>query len=190
MSNDELTLFLIMMFLFPVYLFLLRMDRTRTFIVFFLAILWGFIAQLILGRSFNLYTSNITNYILYVSVAVLMTWGTALTSIWALHSWLTRVLRISPGLGIHALCGLPILILLEWIGSNIIKMKLHDYGEYTAVIPFLNAMHAPKWFYLYYITFAVLFFYFTRFGGMYGKGSVHIFSGSRTVAVHENEKSD
>jgi hypothetical protein len=144
-----------------------------------------------LGRTLNLYTPNITLYVFYVSVAVIISWGAGLTSIWALHTWASRIFRIPPGLGTYTLCGIPILIALEWTGSNIIKMKLHDYRQYAAVMPFLNAMHAPKWLYAYYIILAVLFFYLLKFWGLYSEdGIIYRFSNSRAITIQSEEGTD
>ena len=167
MSLDEFKFVLILTFLFFAYIHLLQRDLRRTLQLFSLSCAIGLIAQILLGRELNLYTPNITLYVSYISVAVIMTWGAGLTTIWAIHTWLARILHISPGVGTYTLCGLPILILLEFTGSNIIRMKLHDYRQYTPLMPYLNAMHAPKWLYAYYIAFAMIFFYSSKALGIY-----------------------
>ena len=151
MSLAEFELLLILILSFFVHIYLLRQDPRRTFHIFSFSCALGLIAQILLGRELNLYTPNITLYVSYVSVAVIISWGVGLTTLWATHTWLARILRISPGLGTYTLCGIPILILLEFTGSNIIRMKLHNYRQYTALMPYLNAMHAPMWLYAYYI---------------------------------------
>jgi hypothetical protein len=169
MSLAELKLVLILIFLFFVQIRLLRLDPRRTVRIFSFACAIGVIAQLLLGRELNLYTPNITLYVSYVSVAVIMAWGAGLTSIWAIHSWLRRMRGIPAGLGAYTLCGIPVLIALEFAGSNIIKMKLHDYRQYAALMPYINAMHAPKWLYAYYVASALVFFYSSMALGIYGE---------------------
>jgi hypothetical protein len=158
MSSAELKLLLIVALLFCGYRYLLRQDSRRNAFIFLLSCATGLIAQAALGRGLNLYTPNITLYISYVSVAVILTWGAGLTSMYAAQNWLARVLGIDPGVGTYTLAGLPILVILEVIGSNVIRMKLHDYGAYEPLMPTLNAMHAPEWLYVYYILVTVLFY--------------------------------
>jgi hypothetical protein len=159
MSVDEFRLLLVLIVLFGIYTFVLRQRLRHTGPIFVLACLTGWLAQLPLGRELNLYTPNITIYISYVSVAVMVTWGAGLTSIYAAHLWLARVLRISAGVRTILLSGVPILVFLEFVGSNVIRMKLHDYRDYASIMPMLNSMHAPPWLYAYYICTALLFFY-------------------------------
>lgn len=168
---------------------LLRLNSRRIFLLFCFACAVGTLAQIPLGRSLNLYTSNITLYVSYISVAVVVTWGAGLTAIWAIHTWLLRILRKPPGLGLHALCGLPILIILEATGSNILRMKLHDHRQYAALMPFLHAMHAPAWLYIYYIVVALLFFYLSKALGFYcGNWASNRFHSSKFPST-SNEKS-
>jgi hypothetical protein len=167
MSLGELELFLILVLLFFAMTRLLRLHPRRIILIFFFACAIGSLAQLPLGRSLNLYTPNITLYVSYVSVAVVVTWGAALTSLWAIHNWLARILRRPPGLGTYTLCGIPSLIVVEATGSNIINMKLHDYRQYATLMPFLNAMNAPIWLYAYYIIVGLIFFYSSRALGIY-----------------------
>jgi hypothetical protein len=191
MSSDEFKLLLILLFLFFTLSRFLRQDLRCILSVFSLSCTTGIIAQVLLGRALNLYTPNITLYVAYVSVAVVIAWGAGLTSIWAAHNWLARILRKSPGLGLHALCGIPILILLEATGSNIIRMKLHNYGQYAALMPQLNAMNAPKWLYVYYITVALIFFYSSRALGAYGKDwNGSILQNGRAIAACNDEGTD
>jgi hypothetical protein len=187
----ELKLVLVLIFLFFVQIRLLRLDARRTIRIFSFACAIGIIAQLLLGRKLNLYTPNITLYVSYVSVAVIMAWGAGLTAIWAVHTWLVRMRGIPPGLGTYTLCGLPILIALELTGSNIIRMKLHDYRQYAALMPYFNAMNAPKWLYAYYITSAVIFFYASRALGIYSEDRNECLPQiGRPLAACENERDD
>jgi hypothetical protein len=191
MSLAELKLVLILIFLFFVQIHLLRLGPRRTIRIFFFACAIGVMAQLLLGRELNLYTPNITLYVFYVSVAVIMAWGAGLTSIWAIHAWLMRMRGIPAGLGAYALCGIPVLIALEFTGSNIIRMKLHDYNQYTALMPYINAMHAPKWLYAYYVACAVIFFYSSRALGIYSEGRNECQPQAGQVIIScENERDD
>ncbi len=191
MGLAELKLLLILIFLFFVQIHLLRLDPRRTMRIFSFACVIGVIAQLLLGRELNLYTPNITLYVSYVSVAVIMTWGAGLTSIWAIHAWLRRMRGIPAGLGAYTVCGIPVLIALEFIGSNIIGMKLHDYGQYTALMPYINAMHAPKWLYAYYVASALIFFYSSRALGLYSEDRHECQPhADRAFAACENERND
>jgi hypothetical protein len=169
MSADELKLLLIMVVLFFLYVFPLRRDFRGALCIFALACTTGLVAQLLLGRALNMYTPNVTLFVSYVSLAMIIAWGAALTSIWAVHTWAAGAFRISPGLGSFAACGIPILIVLEVIGSNILRMKLHNYGQYASLMPFLNAMHAPRWLFGYYIGVGVVFFYILKALGLYGR---------------------
>jgi hypothetical protein len=191
MSLDELKLFLILILLFLGMIGLLRLRPSRIIPIFLFACAIGVATQLSLGRSLNLYTPNITLYVSYVSVAVIITWGASLTSIWAIHTRLAQILRISPGLGTYILCGVPILIVLEATGSNIIKMKLHDYRQYAALMPFLNAMNAPIWLYAYYIIVAFIFFYCSKALGIYNEnwapGLIH---SNPSLSTPDEEKPD
>ncbi|MEI6670041.1 MAG: hypothetical protein WCP29_17975 [Acidobacteriota bacterium] len=159
MSLDEFKLLIVLLLLFCAYTWVLRQSLRHTAVIFLLACLTGWIAQVPLGRELNLYTPNITIYLSYVSVAVIVTWGAGLTTIYAAHLWLARVLRIGAGARTIALSGIPILVALEFVGSNIIRMKLHDYRNYASLMPLLNSMNAPPWLYAYYVGTALLFFY-------------------------------
>ena len=191
MSFAELKLVLILIFLFFVQIYLMRLDPRRTIRIFSFACAIGDLAQLLLGRELNLYTPNITLYVFYVSVAVIIAWGAGLTAIWAIHTWLMRMRGIPPGLGAYTLCGIPVLIALEFTGSNIISMKLHEYRQYTALMPYLNAMHAPKWLYAYYVASAVIFFYSSRALGIYSEDRNECLpQADRPFADCENERND
>jgi hypothetical protein len=189
MSLAELKLVLILIFLFFVQIHLLRLDPRRTIRIFSFACAIGVIAQLLLGRELNLYTPNITLYVFYVSAAVIMAWGAGLTAIWAIHAWLMRMHGIPASLGAYTVCGIPVLIALEFTGSNIIRMKLHDYRQYTALMPYLNAMHAPKWLYAYYVAFALIFFFSSRALGIYSEDRNECQpQADRNFAACENER--
>lgn len=162
MSADELKLASIVVVLVLAHPLLLGQRARHTVQVALLATVIGLLAQVPLGRDLNRYTPNITIYLSYVSLAVVMTWTVSLTSIYGLHLWVARVCRREPHFGFYALCGLPILVFLEWVGSNVIRMKLDGYTRFSSLMPFLNAMHAPPWLYGYYIAVAILFFYVLR----------------------------
>jgi hypothetical protein len=168
MSFDEFKLLLILGGVLCLSICILGRNSFLTLRVFLYFSLMGFVAQLALGRELNRYTPNITIYIFYVSLAVVVAWGTGFLFLWAVHSLLAERFKISAGLGLYCLCGIPMLIGLEIIGSNVIKMKLHNYHQYAALIPSLNTMHAPKWLYAYYIVTAIIMFYIAKASGLYG----------------------
>jgi hypothetical protein len=170
MSVDEFKLAVLMALLFCVYTYLLRQHLRHNFSIFLLACATGVLAQFPLGRELNRYTPNITVYVSYVSLAVIVTWGAGLTSIYAAHIWLARICVRRPGFGFFTVCGLPILVILEFVGSNIIRMKLHGYKRFTPLMPSLNSMHAPPWLYAYYIAVAVVFFFVLKRTGIYASG--------------------
>jgi hypothetical protein len=168
MSGDEYRLALIVVILFVAYTFLLRQNLRHNFSIFLLACITGFFVQLPLGRDLNLYTPNITVYLWHVSLAVIVTWGAGLTSLYAVDTWLARVRGKAPGLCTLLLCGLPILVMLEFVGSHIVRMKLHDYRQYSSLMPALNCMHAPPWLYAYITGSALVFFYSLKALAIYG----------------------
>jgi hypothetical protein len=169
MSFDELKLAVVLISLFFFWTTILRQDPRLTVRIFLLFCAVGFVTQILLGRELNRYTPNITLYISYVSISVVAAWGGGLTSVWAIHSRLTNFLGKPPGLGTYALCGIPTLVLLEVIGSNLIRMKLHDYTQYAALMPYLHSMNAPKWLYAYYIAVGIICFYLSKALGFYGE---------------------
>jgi hypothetical protein len=59
----------------------------------------------------------------------------------------------------NLLSALPVILILETIGSNLIVMKLHGYTRFSPLMPALNAMHAPVWLYVYYLFVAFVFYY-------------------------------
>lgn len=135
-----------------------RQGPRRIVLVFFLACLTGFAAQLLLGREMNLYTPNIRLYVSYVSLAVIVTWGIGLLTIYAVYLWAACRLRIRSSAVLFFLCSLPVIVALEFVGSNVLRMKLHDYTRYSPLMPMLNSMHAPAWLYGYYGLIACLFY--------------------------------
>jgi hypothetical protein len=167
MSLDEFKLLLILLIVFCVCILFFGRNPILTLRAFFFFSVMGFVAQLGLGREMNRYTPNITLYISYVSVAVIVAWGTGFCFLWAVHSWLSERFKISTGLGIYCICGIPMLIGLEIIGSNVIKMKLHNYHQYAALIPSLHTMNAPIWLYVYYIVTAIIMFCIAKALGLY-----------------------
>jgi hypothetical protein len=170
MSLDESKLLLILVVVFCVCVRFFGRNPILTLRAFFFFSVMGFAAQLGLGRELNRYTPNITLYISYVSLAVIIAWGTGFCFLWAVHSWLAERLKTSAGLGIYCMCGIPMLVGLEIIGSNVIKMKLYNYHQYAALIPFLHTMNAPIWLYAYYIVTAIVMFYIAKALGLYANG--------------------
>jgi hypothetical protein len=158
MTVAEFKLACVLAVVFSVYTFIFRQDLRRNARVFLLACLSGFAVQLTLGRELNLYTPNITLYLSFVSIAVIVTWGIGLTSVYAAHLWVARLLRIQPGAVLFSLCCLPIIAVLEFTGSNVVHMKLHNYMDYSPLMPQVNAMHAPAWLYAYYAIVQFLFY--------------------------------
>ncbi len=148
------------------YTLLLKQDVRRNASVFLLACVAGFVAQFALGREINRYTPNITVYLGYVSLAVVLTWGIGLSAVYAMHHWAAGLLRRKPGLGAYYACGVPIVMILEFTGSNIVRMKLHNFHQYTPLMGRLNAMHAPVWLYAYYVLAATLFYFVLRALGL------------------------
>ena len=141
---------------------ILRQSFRRNLGVFGLALATGLLVQLPLGPKLNFYTGNITLYIGYVSIAVILTWGIGLTSIYAVHVWAAERLRTASHPGIFFCSALPLIVVIEFIGSNVIRMKLHNYREYASLMPQLNSMHAPAWLYAYYGGVAIAFYYLLK----------------------------
>jgi hypothetical protein len=167
MSFDEFKLLLIFLVVVYVCIRFLGRNPILTLRAFSYFCVMGFIAQLALGREINRYTPNITIYISYVSLAVIIAWGTGFSLLWAFHSWLAERFKICSGLGTYCICGIPMLIGLEVIGSNVIKMKLYNYHQYSALIPSLRTMNAPIWLYVYYIGASIVMFYIAKALGLY-----------------------
>jgi hypothetical protein len=189
MSLDELKLLLILFGVLFLSICILGRNPILTLRAFLCFSVMGFAAQLVLGRELNRYTPNITLYISYVSLAVTVAWGTGFSFLWAVHSWLAERFKISAGLGIYCLCGIPMLIGLEIIGSNVIKMKLHNYHQYVALMPSLNTMHAPKWLYAFYIVTGIIMFFIAKAFGLYDANRKERMLGKIPV-VSNNERAD
>ena len=162
MTSTEAGLLVVLGIVFSVYTFVFRQNVRANAVVFLLGCAIGFLAQLPLGPELNRYTSNISLYISYVSVAVIITWGIGLTSFHAAHLWAARLAGVTPGLTLYFLCGVPIIAITEIIGSNVLSMKLHNYPAYSPLMPQFNAMHAPAWLYAYYGFIAWIFFYLLK----------------------------
>lgn len=142
-------------FLFP------RQIRTLL-LVALLACPTGYVAQLALGPDLNAYTPNITLYMGYVSIAAILTWGCGLTVIYAFHLLAARWLRRRPGFRLFMACTVPAIVMVEIVGSHVLRMKLRDHRQYASVLPPLQIMHAPPWLYLYYGLIAILFYFLLR----------------------------
>jgi hypothetical protein len=189
MSLDEFKLLIILFCVLFLSICILGRNSILTLRAFLYFSVMGFVAQLILGRELNRYTPNITLYIAYVSLAVTVAWGTGFSFLWAVHSWLAERFKISIGLGTYCICGIPMLVGLEIIGSNVIKMKLHNYHQYAALMPSLNTMHAPKWLYAYYIVTGIIMFFIAKALGLYAANQRERMSGKVPVGSN-SEKID
>jgi hypothetical protein len=135
-----------------------RQRLRRVAAVFALACVTGWLAQLALGPAMNLYTPNVSLYVAYVSVGIIFAWGVALTSMWALYIALCRVTGWRPNAVLYILSGLPAMLILEYIGSNVLVMRLHDFHRYQPLMPITNSMRAPVWLYVYYTLVGLLFY--------------------------------
>ena len=139
-----------------------RRELRKGLVIYALGCGAGWLAQLGLGPEMNRYTPNITLYISYVSVAVILAWGTGLSMMWATHLAFSRWFGRRPGLLLYLLASAPVMTILEFIGSNVIRMKLHNYHQYASLMPYLNSMHAPVWLFVYYGGWAALFYWFLK----------------------------
>lgn len=117
----------------------------------------GGLSQALLGPRLNLYTPNVTLYLVYVSVAVLLAWGVGLMLCHVVSRWLAKKLGWRYNAWLFTAVALCAIVVLEVIGSNVMHMKLHDHARYPPLLPALNAMHAPPWLYLHYFVSALLF---------------------------------
>jgi hypothetical protein len=135
-----------------------RQDIRKFGVLFPLGCLTGWLAQLALGPGMNLYTSNVSLYLSYVSAGIILAWGVGLTSMWALHIALCRVTGRSPNAAMFILSGFPAMWILEYIGTNVLVMRLHDFHRYQPLMPSVDSMRAPFWLYEYYILVGVLFY--------------------------------
>ena len=158
MPRTECELALIIAGILILASWLSRQGIGRFFVVFPLGCFAGWVAQLALGPGRNLYTPNISLYVTYVSVAVILAWGVGLSSMWALHLIICRIAARRPNAGLYILAGLPATMILEYVGTRILGMRLHDFRRYESLMPSLDSMHAPLWYYEYYILVAVVFY--------------------------------
>lgn len=157
-TSAEWKLAAVVVGLLAAYTLVFRLPWKRNAVVFLLACAAGYPAQRVLGADLNRYTPNISLYFGIVSAAAIATWGIGLASIFAAHEWVRRRLGVPSTLGLFLFCALPVIVILEFTGSNIIRMKLHNYLQYQPLLPLWNAMHAPAWLYVYYGLVAVLFY--------------------------------
>jgi hypothetical protein len=158
MTGSELGLLGIITTCLAVYRLVFRQDLRCLAAVFVMGCVWGAIAQPFLGARMNLYTTNVSWYVGYVSVAVVLTWGIGLTSVYSAHLLLARFLGTVPRFRHYAIVSAPVVTTLEVVGSNVIHVKLHDHTTYAALVPMLNAMNAPAWLYLFYLVVGAAFY--------------------------------
>lgn len=159
MGSGDVKLLGVLAVVLGLYRWILPGEFRRLVALFFVGCAVGVPAQVVLGREINSYTSNIGLYVGYVSLAVIVTWGIGLSAIYALHIVVARAIGRRLGLGLYFACTVPLIIVIETVGSNIVRMKLHNYREYNSLMPALNAMHAPAWLYAYYGLIAVIFYW-------------------------------
>lgn len=152
--------------------FLLKQNPRRNALVFLLACFTGLFAQIPLGAELNLYTPNVRLYLFHVSLYVIITWGIGLMSVYAAHLWAARRFRMRSNAILFFLCTIPITLVIEFIGSNVIRVKLHNYQDYLPLMPISNSMHAPVWLYGYYIIVQFLFYRLLKGLGIENEGSV------------------
>jgi hypothetical protein len=162
MTTTEFKLLLVSVFFLSGTAALFKQDVRKNLFACALGCVTGFFAQLPLGRDLNLYTPNISLYVSYVSLAVVVIWGITLGSVYAAHLWICRTLGLRSRPVVFLLTGLPVVVIVEAIGSNVIGMKLHDYTRFAPLLPFLNAMQAPPWLYGYYIPVSLVFYLVLR----------------------------
>ena len=158
MPRTESELALIVVGILVLASWLSRQDIRRFFVLFPLGCLTGWIAQLALGPDRNFYTPNVSLYVNYVSVAVILAWGAGLSSMWALHLVICRITGRRPNAGLYILAGFPATMILEYVGTTVLGMRLHDYQRYPPLMPSVDSMHAPLWYYEYYILVAIVFY--------------------------------
>ena len=162
MLLTEARLILIIGVILGVNVLVARQSLRKVAIIFLLACFSGAVAQLALGPGMNRYTSNISLYIGYVSAGVVLAWGIGLTSMWSLHIALCRVTGWRSHGILYVLSGIPAIIILEYIGSNILVMRLHDFHRYEPLMPITNSMRAPAWLFGYYALIGLLFYYLLK----------------------------
>jgi hypothetical protein len=158
MTGSELGLLAIIATCLAVYTLAFRQQLRCLITVFALGCAWGAVFQPFLGPRMNLYTANVSWYLGYVSVAVILIWGIGLTSVYSAHVLLARLLGARPRFRHYAIVSAPVVTALEVVGSNVIHVKLHDHTSYAALMPALNAMNAPVWLYLFYLVIGALFY--------------------------------
>jgi hypothetical protein len=158
MTGSELGLLAIIATCLAVYTLAFRQQFRCLVAVFALGLAWGAAFQPLLGPRMNLYTAAVSWYVGYVSVAVVLTWGIGLTSVYSVHLLLARLLGARPRFRHYAIVSAPVVTILEVVGSNVIHVKLYDHATYAALVPGLNAMNAPAWLYLFYLVVGALFY--------------------------------
>jgi len=158
MTGSELGLLAIIATCLAVYTLVFRQELRCLAAVFVLGCAWGAVYQPFLGSAMNSYTANVSWYVGYVSIAVILTWGIGLTSVYSAHLLLARLLRARPRFRHYAMVGGPVVMALEVVGSNVIHVKLRDHTTYAALMPALNAMNAPAWLYVFYVVVGALFY--------------------------------
>ena len=160
---------LIILLLITVYLFRIVMDQgyVRSFFLVIAGMVLGFGVQLLLGREMNAYTTNVHTYLRNVSLAVILTWGIGLSAIYSVHMNLVLRFQLRPNLILHTLVSIALIILIEFLGSNLLQMKLHNYNvKYQSIFPVLNSMHAPLWLYAYYYLVSAVFYFTLKWTGV------------------------
>jgi hypothetical protein len=157
-TPEELSLILIQAALLIFFKIAFGQKVSANLQTFMLACAMGTVAQWLLGPDLNHYTGNITLYFLGISVAIILGWGIGLTACQASFSWLVKITAWRPSIWLFMLVCMPIIVVVETIGSNVLRMKLENYEQYAPLMPMLNAMHAPPWLYLYYLSFALIFY--------------------------------
>jgi hypothetical protein len=158
MTGSEVGLLSIIATCLAVYTIAFRQQFRCLVAVFFLGCAWGAVFQPFLGTRMNLYTANVSWYVGYVSIAVVLVWGIGLTSVYSAHLLLARLLGARPRFRHYAIVSGPVVTALEVVGSNVINVKLADYHAYQSLMPALNAMNAPAWLYLFYLVVGAAFY--------------------------------
>jgi hypothetical protein len=158
MTGSEVGLLSIIATCLAVYTIGFRQQFRCLVAVFVLGCAWGTVFQPFLGHRMNLYTANVSWYVGYVSVAVVLVWGIGLTSVYSAHLLLARLLGARPRFRHYAIVSAPVVTALEVVGSNVIHVKLADHNAYHSLVPALNAMNAPAWLYLFYLVVGAAFY--------------------------------
>lgn len=153
---------LLILLLITVFVFRTVMGQgyVRSFFLVAAGMVLGFGAQLLLGRELNAYTTNVHLYLRGVCLAVIVAWGIGLSAIYTVHMNLVRRFQLRPNLILHTLVSMALIIFIEFLGSNLLKMKLYGYHvKYRSIFPALNSMHAPLWLYAYYYLISATFYF-------------------------------